>query len=189
MRLERRLVRHRRSLTAAQVHALGRARRLNVAHARSETSPDQLARNVSSDLGCSPPPSRPHFHARRRCGRLVHAPLPRLGASALMIDRGVRVMAWRSVQSCSPLTDQREKGFGSSTRGGGETITVSALEDWLIQLGCKKLDCPTKSPCIWRAPNGWAFSAPNPASMYLVPSSFRDNLQAILVRIAQLPTK
>ncbi len=63
---------------------------------------------------------------------------------------------------------------------GGDAISVAALEAWLLQIGCEKISCPTRFACIWRAPNGWSFTAPNPDYIYLVPDRERAKLGGII---------
>ena len=67
--------------------------------------------------------------------------------------------------------------------GGGDAIGVDSLEAWLIQIGCQKKTCPTRFVCMWEAPNGWNFTAPNPEYCYLVPESFRARLGEIIKQI------
>jgi hypothetical protein len=47
-------------------------------------------------------------------------------------------------------------------------------------IGCNKIGPCTHRTCIWMAPSGKHFSAPNPDTMYLVPSASLDRLKAIV---------
>jgi len=62
-------------------------------------------------------------------------------------------------------------------------MTVVALEEALVAAGCSKQSCPTKRSCIWKAASGFHFSAPNPDSMYLMPT---ESLQKLLIIIAKV---
>lgn len=63
---------------------------------------------------------------------------------------------------------------------GGDVMEVTALEKELIAMGCKKTGPCSERACIWQAPNGKHFSAPNPDKMYLVPDRSLERLRRIV---------
>jgi hypothetical protein len=73
------------------------------------------------------------------------------------------------------------------TPGSTDVIEVVALERELIAAKCAKTGQSTVTACIWKAPNGRHFSAPNPAKMYLVPTRSLDRIRRILAELAKLP--
>ena len=61
-----------------------------------------------------------------------------------------------------------------------DLIPVSSIEEGLSREGCTKVAHGMKHTCLWRAPNGRHFHAPNPHVYSLVPS---DELTRALTRL------
>jgi hypothetical protein len=61
------------------------------------------------------------------------------------------------------------------------------LEAVLSEAGCVKTIRRTARACIWRAPNGRRFSAPDPSTVYLVPTRSQERILGMLDVIKQLP--
>ena len=61
-----------------------------------------------------------------------------------------------------------------------DLITVSSIEDRLLAEHCTKVTYGLKHTCMWRAPNGRHFHAPNPNVYKLVPP---DMLASALKRL------
>ncbi len=70
--------------------------------------------------------------------------------------------------------------------GSGSVATVEALEKELQGLGCEKVGPCTKRTCIWKSPSGKHFSAPNPDTMYLVPTDSLYKIKTMIVLLAQI---
>jgi len=64
-----------------------------------------------------------------------------------------------------------------------DLISVTSIEDRLIELKCTKKTHGTKHTCLWTAPNGRAFHAPNLAVYSLVPA---DTMESVLDRYSDV---
>ena len=69
---------------------------------------------------------------------------------------------------------------------GGDVMEAAALETLLAKAGCTKTDRRTDRTCIWRAPNGRHFSAPDPRKVYLVPTRSKDRIEQMLAALQKL---
>ncbi len=66
-------------------------------------------------------------------------------------------------------------------------VPVSRLEALLEEAGCIKTTRSTETVCIWRAPKGRRFSAPNPKTTGLVPKQAYEQLILLLESLGKLP--
>jgi hypothetical protein len=68
-----------------------------------------------------------------------------------------------------------------------DLITVVSIEERLIKESCEKIGPCVKTGCIWRAPNGHHFSAPNPGMYSMVPGDTMDRILVVMGRVMKLP--
>jgi len=68
-----------------------------------------------------------------------------------------------------------------------DLITVAAIEGALVARACTKVGPCTKSGCLWRAPNGRHFTAPNPDTYKLVPPDTLERVLGLLEKVLALP--
>jgi hypothetical protein len=68
-----------------------------------------------------------------------------------------------------------------------DLIKVTSIEQRLLNEGCSKIGPYVKTGCIWKAPNGRHFSAPNPGMYFMVPPDTLDRLLTVLAKVMKLP--
>lgn len=68
-----------------------------------------------------------------------------------------------------------------------DLIAVTSIEERLVAEHCTKVTHGIKHNCLWRAPNGRHFHAPNPNVYKLVPPDMLDSAVKRLALVMSLP--